>query len=349
MKIGTAEAAAGERDSGYKPVTELPTGHDERVPVVVVNGADPGPTLWVTGTIHGDEPTGIITIHELLATVRAEELSGALVCVPGMNPAGIRTNARTSYYHDDDPNRYFGRANDSAPPRVQQRIDERLYRVISATADALVSVHTSWIATHPYAIQPRVPYGAERSREAATELLSELSALTDAFGFPVVNGTFQAETDPGATHNTLTGTAVADGIPAFTPELGGRFVVDRDVCAAAVSGLQNVLHALGMTAEPVAPAEDFALGCEEPHTLVTHPHTDTAGLVRYRVTEGDPVSAGQVVAEIRTPHGERKAEVVSDHDGYVLSRYERVAVYENDPLLDIAVPDDSPRVVRAGR
>lgn len=346
MKIGTARAEPGEQATGYRTVTELPTGQPEQIPVVVINGSRPGQTLWVTGTIHGDEPAGIAAIHQLVSQVQPDSLAGTLVCVPGMNPAGLRTNSRTSYYHDDDPNRHFvSEDNKAEQPRVQERINERVYADIASMADAVVSLHTSWVATYPYTIQPRVTYGRHRSRSAAAELCDTLTDLTAAFGLPVVNQFSQPMAEQRGLHNTLTGAAIADGIPAFTPELGGRFVVEKDALAAAVDGLWNVLATLEMVAESPTPVTEYTLDADEQLTRLVHPHTDSAGLVKYRATEGDRIDQGQVIAEIRSPHGQIKAEIASDHAGYVLSRREKLAVYEGDPLFDLAVPDVDPLLV----
>lgn len=351
MAVGTVEAAPGEVASGERTVTELPVGGTEALPVTVINGVEPGPTVWVTGTIHGDEPTGMAVTHDLAERIDADGLAGAVVCLPITNPAGFRTNVRTSYYHGDDPNRYFGRndADAETPPRVQQVICERIYDDIRATADALVSLHTSWVATHPYAIRPRVPYGGDRTEAEAAALRDELVELTEAFGMPVVNQFPPGETETRELQHSLAGAAVADGIPAFTPELGGRLVVDRDVAAAAVDGVWNVLHALEMVARPADRHPDLRLDADGPLRRFDGPHTDVAGIVRYRVTEGDRVEAGDPVAEVVDPLGEVKTEVRAEHDGYVLSRRERAAVYENDVLLDMAIPDDEPVLVEFGQ
>ncbi len=344
MKLGTAESKPGEVSTGYLSVTDLPTGQPEHIPVVVVEGEESGPTVWVTGTIHGDEPTGMEAIHEFVSRIRDEPLRGTVVCVPVMNPSGLRTNARTSYYDGDDPNRYFGieRGDGETPPSVQQLICERLYEKISASADVVISLHTSWIATYPYTIRPRVGYGENREKAEAVELCDRTVELADAFGLPVVNQFGHDETTQRSLQHTLTGAAIADGIPAFTPELGGRFVVEKDVCEAAVVGLRNVLYALDMVAEPVTPETEFELPADTDLKRLVHPHTDTAGIVRYRVREGEWVEPGDAVADIVTTTGEQKTEIRAEHSGYVLSRYDRVAVYENDPILDMAVPDDEP-------
>jgi hypothetical protein len=175
----------------------------------------------------------------------------------------------------------------------------------------------------------------------AAVLRDRLVELTEAFGLPVVNQYPPAETAARSLHRSLSGAAVADGIPAFTPELGGRLVVDHDVAAAAVDGVWNVFHALDMVDAPADRHPEFEFDSAGQFRRDDGPHTEVAGVVRYRVTEGERVEAGDVVAEIVDPHGETKTEVTADSDGYVLSRRERAAVYENDPLLDMAVADDT--------
>ena len=348
MKVGTAEADPGETATGHRTVTELPVGGSEDLPVTVLNGSETGPTVWVTGTIHGDEPTGTAVIHDLSERVEVAELAGTVVCLPVMNPTGFRTASRTSSYHGDDPNRYFGRDGGSeTPPRVQQVICDRIYDDVRATADALVSLHTSWVATHPYTIRPRVSYGEDRSVSDAALLRDRLVELTEAFGLPVVNQFPPGETESRDLQHSLSGAAVADGILAFTPELGGRLVVERDVVAAAVDGVWNVLHALEMVDRPADRHPEFAFDRDGDLRRFDGPHTDVAGIVRYRATEGDFVEAGDVVAEVVDQYGERKSAVAVDRDGYVLSRRERAAVYENDVLLDMAVPDDDPLLVES--
>jgi hypothetical protein len=77
------------------------------------------------------------------------------------------------------------------------------------------------------------------------------------------------------------------------------------------------------------------------------PHTETAGVVRYRVEAGDLVEPGTPVADIVTPHGEVKTTVEAEHEGYVVARLEGGVAYENDPLLSLAVRDEGDLVVES--
>ena len=347
MKIGTATANASETSTGYLPVTDLPTGQDEQVPIVIVEGEESGPTLWVTAGIHPDETTGIATAHQFVDWLSDVSLAGTVICVPVMNPSGLRLDQRTSYYHDEDANRQFGREDTaSTPKRVQALINDRIYEHVCETADTIVSLHTSWAATHPYVIQPRIMERSDRDDAETATIRDRIVSIADAFGLPAVNPFSANESRERSMQHTLASQAIGrDGIPTITPELGGRFAVDEELRDAGVAGLTNVLHTLDMVADPIPVGDTYALPMSEPHKRHVHPYTDTAGLVRYRVTEGDRVEEGQPVADIVSPHGSVKTTVTSDFPGFVLSRMEGAAVYENDPLLELAIPDDEPLIV----
>ena len=176
MRVGTAAADPGERATGRLTVTDLPTGQSERLPVVVVEGSESGPTVWVTGTIHGDEPTGMAATHEFANRLRPEALAGTVVCVPVMNPAGLRTNERTSYYHGDDPNRYFGRGDGGeTPPRTQQLVCERVYDEIRESADVVAAINIARLEGEVVETREVEPTAGElqvikdRSREAGED------------------------------------------------------------------------------------------------------------------------------------------------------------------------------------
>lgn len=357
MEIGTARADRGETSRGWLDVTDLPTGGTERLPVVIVAGEREGSTLWVTASIHGNEVTPLAVSQDLVRTIAPTELRGTLVCLPVCNPAGLRLTKRRSYYHRDDPNRYFPaldrdgtpeHEDRSRPPRTQERIDRRVYEAFSDSADALLDLHTAQVGSLPYLIRDQVVFGAERDRAAAEELNEAFDVLVDAIGLPVVNEFPVPEYFDRNFHRTLSGSALNTAvIPAATIELGGHTMVDEAMRETALCGLFGVLVTLdmldrvpdGVNREPIEAPVSYPVKRHE------GPRVSTAGIVRHRVTAGDVVEAGEPVAEVVTPHGEVVETVESAHDGYVLARKPGVSVYENDPVCSMAVRDDSDRVV----
>jgi predicted deacylase len=349
MQLGTADAAPGELATGWLDVTDLPTGTPERLPVLVAEGERAGPELWVTAAIHGNEVTGLAVAQDLLTDDLPGEIRGTVVCLPNLNPAGLRRTTRTSYYDDEDPNRYFPDpdADRSRPPSVQQLIDERVYEAFADSADALVDLHTAHVGSMPFLIRDRVLYGTNRTEAEARELADDLESLVEAFGMPVVNEYAAEEYTEQNLQRSTAGAALNNaGIPAFTAELGGHEVVDEPVREAAIVGVRNVMRELDLLpGEPDPDAVSPDAPVEYPVKRAVHPHTDDPGITRHRVAAGDAVAEGDVIADVVTPHGEPKATVESEHDGYVLGRMHGVAAYENDPLASMAVRDDGDLVV----
>lgn len=351
MQLGTADADPGELDRGHLAVTDLPTGGPERLPVVVAEGAEDGPTLWLTASIHGDEHTGLAAAQDVMVESLPDRLRGTVVCLPNLNPAGLRRSTRTSYYHGDDPNRQFPDpvGERHRPPKVQELVAERLYEAFADSADALLDLHTAHVGSVPFVIRDRVLFGEQRDEGEAEDLADDLAALVAATDLPVVNE-YPAEEYVGQSLQKSTAGAALNGagIPACTFELGSHSVVEERNRALGVRGVYGVMGHLDMVDEPPA-GVDAAEGPYDPPVdypvrRFRGPRTDAAGLVRHRVESGDAVEAGETVADVVTPAGEQVGTVTTDRDGYLLGRA-GVTAYENDPVASMAVRDDGDLVV----
>jgi len=360
MRVGTATAEPGQRASGWLEVTELPTGGAERLPVVLCNGTRDGPILWLTGSVHGDEHNGLAVAQDVPDDRLLSDLAGAVVSIPVCNPAGLRRTARESYYHGDDPNRYFPDpdAEQYRPPRVQEAIDRRLYDALTgaddaptedASADALLDLHTAQVGSMPFTIRDRAFYGDDWTESEAEGLSADLGALAGALGFPVVTEYPGEEYRGERLHRSLSGAVFAQAeLPALTVELGGHSVVeDRQRDRGVAACLRGLVHLGGLEAVPdwAPEADPVPAPVEYPVRRARHPNVESAGIVRHRVAPGDVVATGDLVAEVVSPHGEVVERVETDHEGFVLARSEGVAAYENDPVASLAVRDDDPLVV----
>ncbi|MFW5924279.1 MAG: succinylglutamate desuccinylase/aspartoacylase family protein [Halodesulfurarchaeum sp.] len=349
MEIGTVTSVPGTVETGWFDVASLPTGGDERLPVLIAEGERDGPTVWVTGAIHGDEVTGIAAAQDVMTEGLAERIRGTVVSVPILNPAGVRTNDRNSYYHDEDPNRYFPYQLDETghPPLVQQLIDKRLFERFSETADALVSLHAAWTNERPFTILERVRYGSERTREEAQQLADESTRIADAFGLPPIREyDVEVQESYDLQHSFECAALNTAGVPAITAELGSSRVIEELNRRVAVRGIRNVFRLLDVLPEDPLPNEAAPSSpVDFPVKRVVGPVAPDAGLVRYDVEPGDVVEPGDPVADVVSPQGHVESTVESDHEGYVLGRREGIAVYENDPLLSFVARDESELVV----
>jgi predicted deacylase len=353
MHIGNIEAMPGELVQEYLPVAEHPTGGHEQLPIAIAEGAEEGPTLWVVATIHGNEVTPMAVAQDLMKEVNPASLAGTVVSIPVMNPAGLRRNERTSYYHDHDPNRFFPDATGGGtkrPPKIQEVINYQVFDAMEDDGDAVISLHSAQVGAIPYVVRPRVPYGSERSRNEANQLADEIDRLVRAFGLP----TLQYEEREYVERNlqrTTAGSVIENlDIPSFTPELGttAGMVVDKNREAGLI-GVQNVMREMDMLqGEPVANDVTSDAPVDYPVKRPVDPTTDTAGILRLRVQPGEEVTAGETIADIVDPFGDRKSTVEADYDGYVISHHHGVAVYKNDTVAHMAGRDDEELVRYVG-
>jgi predicted deacylase len=88
----------GERRRLEVPVARLPTGTGLALPIVVVNGRRPGPTVWISAAVHGDEVNGVEIIGGVLDRITPRDVAGCLITVPIVNVFGF--NAQSRYLPD---------------------------------------------------------------------------------------------------------------------------------------------------------------------------------------------------------------------------------------------------------
>ena len=74
IEVGSAVSKATGIARGGLNVGALPDGSPVDIPVVIVRGAQEGPTLWLHGCVHGNEYCGTFIIHEFIRQLAPEDL-----------------------------------------------------------------------------------------------------------------------------------------------------------------------------------------------------------------------------------------------------------------------------------
>jgi len=270
--------------------TELFEGVPVSTPVLVVNGALPGPTLCLTAAVHGDELNGIEIVRRVMHQIAPNKLSGAVIGVPIVNVQGFRRGSR--YLPDRrDLNRYFpGNPNGSAAARIANA----LFNDVIAHCDALVDLHTG---SFERANLPQIRADL-RNPDVVT--------LTQGFGSMVV-----LHSSP--TVGTLRHAATQAGIPAVTVEAGGPSQLELTEVKHGVKGIETLLSTLGMV-----PRNRFWGDPEPVYYRSSWVRANNGGILLADVSLGSTVRKGDLLGTITDPMSNQRTEVFSPYAGRII-------------------------------
>jgi predicted deacylase len=358
--IGTAHSEPGKIVCGAFEAVPLPTGGIDSFPVIVVQGrSGNGPVLWLTANIHGTEYDGLAVIHGLLMPDLLPDLTGTIVAIPTLSPAGLRDSERSPHYlYGKDPNRIFPdlpgleQSNDSEPSSVLELAYARLFERIDATADYLIDLHNYGIRSIPFAFRDPIFYREPRDRPGAAKLQTTVGDMLDALGLTTINEYPSDKYLKSNLHRSVSGSALNRArIPAITIEIGGERTVNSLHVQAVITGIRNVMRWAGMLPGPAEPMPNVPVikpGYSVRRT--THPYVSQACIVHYLVQPGDKLQAGDPVARMvdiyGRPMGTDSGILRTSFDGFVLGLFPRIAFYPNEAIMGLAVRDDSELVIQ---
>jgi hypothetical protein len=358
IQIGTATSKPGEIVYGRFDAVPLPTGGMDSFPVIIVQGrAGSGPALWLTANIHGAEYDGLAAIHQLIGPDLLTDLTGTIIAIPTLNPAGLRIGERSPYYlRGKDPNRLFpglpgtNDEEDMSPPSALELAYERLYEQVDATADYLIDLHNYGIRSIPFAFRDPIFYREPRDRPVARKLQQTVGEMLDALGLTVVNEYASDRFLKMNLHRSVSGAALNRArIPAITVEIGGQQTVNATYVRAVVIGIRNVMRWAGMLPGDVEPMPDVpVIRPGFPVRRTTHPRVPEACIVHHLVQPGDMVRAGDAVARIVDIYGRPIGTGLlhTEYDGFVMGLFPGIALYPNEAIMGLAVRDDGDLIVQ---
>ncbi|NMB90848.1 MAG: hypothetical protein GYA17_21005, partial [Chloroflexi bacterium] len=107
VKVLNVEAQPGEKAYGRAPVGELPDGNRLEIPIHVINGKLPGPTVLITNALHGDALSAANTLRSFYAGLDTDSLAGAVAIIPVCNPLAAAANRRHTPQDGWNMNRVF--------------------------------------------------------------------------------------------------------------------------------------------------------------------------------------------------------------------------------------------------
>ncbi len=310
FRIGGHEVLPGARQTVDVPVSTLSDHTPVHLSVHVIHGKRPGPVLFVSAAIHGDEVIGVEIVRRLLKAGALNNIAGTLLAVPIVNTFGFLNNTR--YLPDRrDLNRCFpGQAGGS----MASRLAHIFMTEVVARSDVGIDLHSA--AIH----RTNMPQMRLTPGNAA------LADLGQAFGAPVMMNSKLRD-------GSLRMAAEEAGVDVLLYEGGEGLRFDELAARAGVSGILRVMHHLKMIAGKGVPkAKGKPVFCRDSIWY----RAPAGGLFRGYLTIGDTVAPGTVLGAVADPFGEVETDVLSEVEGIVIGRTNMPVVYEGEALFHIA-------------
>ena len=318
--IGGMAVKRGERARIALPISHTLTGLSANLMLEVMHGVRPGPTVFVSAAIHGDEITGTAIIQRLIRHVSPAQLSGTLILAPAVNIYGFIAQSR--YLPDRrDLNRSFpGNPNGS----LASQLAHCFFENVIARADLGIDLHSA--AVHRYNLpQIRIAEGDDHLTELAT-----------VFGAPIV-------IESPLREGSMRALAHERGTPMLLLEAGEALRFDRFSSEVGTRGVLRVLAHLDMIPGDDSMANVPAPGRSNATRWVRSPR---GGLTHRRRKSGDTVRLGEVLGTVSGIFGEDPEDIVCPIDGIVIGHATLPVVYQGDALFHIAEVEHPERTGR---
>lgn len=308
LEIAGNEVEAGRRAKIELPIARLMSGTPVALPVLVLHGAEDGPTVWLSAAIHGDEIGGVEIIRRVLERIDATRLSGTVLAVPVVNVHGFNTGDR--YLPDRrDLNRSFP---GSARGSLASRVAHLMMTEVIDRSDIGIDLHTG--SDHRVNLpQVRGDLDDERVR-----------AMAATFAAPIA---LHSRTRDGSLREAAT--QAGSTVLLFEGGEADRF--DEPAIVAGTDGILRVLQEAGVI-DAAPPAIQETRWSRSSRWI----RAAASGLLHLDIALGDEVHVGQQIASIHDPFGKRLGLVTSRAAGLVVGHTQRPLVNRGDGIVHVA-------------
>ncbi|SEL61486.1 succinylglutamate desuccinylase/aspartoacylase family protein [Haloferax larsenii] len=313
----------GETQNIRYGISETYLGDPVRIPVTIINGERPGPTVFLSAAAHGDELNGIEVVREVAYEWDLSDLAGTLVCMPVVNVPAFIAQQRYLPIYDRDLNRSFPGSETSTGAK---RMAYRIYQNFIAPCDLGIDFHTS-----------------TRGRTNMLHVRADMSdpdvaRLANSFGSHVI-------IDSSGSDGMLRTEAAARGTPAITVEMGEAHRFQRELIDEALAGVESVFAEYGLreTSTVNWPGWRTVISDENEKTWL---RADAGGIVDMHHDRGALVHEGDRICTITNPFKDDNVTVEAPFTGLLVGVLENPVVYPGNPLCHLVeLKDDVRRVV----
>lgn len=308
ITINNHKVEPGEQKEIQLNIARLPTYTNIDLPVHVFRSEVDGPTLLLTGGLHGDELNGIEIIRRMIANDQLIPQKGSVIAIPLVNVYGFIQNVR-GLPDGKDINRSFPGIKGGSLARL---LAYTLMNEIVPQIDYGIDFHTGGSARSNYP-QIRCTLDIEKNKELAQAFRAPFVVHSS-----LIEKSFRKAANKKGKHVLV----YEAGESTRFYELGIR---------EGINGTLRLMKYLEMKEEAPEPLQQT-----EVYRKTTWVRAKYAGLFRPKIKLGDKVEQRQILGYITDPYGNEQFKFVCPHDGRVIGLNFAPVVHKGDALLHLA-------------
>lgn len=295
-------------------IAKLHTRTKIQVPIIIERGKKDGPTLLITGGIHGNEINGIEIVRQLITRKYNRPQSGMVICIPVVNIFGF-LNQKRQFPDGRDLNRVF-----PGSPRgsLASRFAYHIITEIAPLADYCIDFHTGGDSRFN---APQIRVDSEDPRNLA---------LAEVFNPPFIIRSARKDKSYRETMHKL-----KKKILLF--EGGKSLHIDKKITETGIVGALRVMQHLGI--------RNFEQEIAQLAPTITEPvvlhntqwmRAKYSGMFHPFVDLGKKVKKGEVLGSISGPFGYFERKIKALHSGYLICINEAPIVTQGDAIFHIS-------------
>ncbi|MDH3688984.1 MAG: succinylglutamate desuccinylase/aspartoacylase family protein [Gammaproteobacteria bacterium] len=295
------------------------------IPITAINNGQ-GPTLLLTGGVHGDEHEGPVALMKLARALEPEEINGRVIIIPCLNLPAVLAAARCSPIDGLNLNRIFPGERDGT---ITMTIAHYVAEVLAPMTDIQMDLHSGG-KTLQY-----IPCAMMNEYEDK-DLDSKCFAAIKAFGAPITLRDKILDST-----GLLTGVFEEKGVVAMGAELGGAGMVSKDAVSIAEHGVMNILKHFNIiegdivTPDAQGRSPTKIARIQDTQCYVMSPDD---GLYEPFVELGDRIEVGQPIGQVHYPQHVNKEPWtnIAPRSGFLLCKRPPGSVQRGDNVAIIA-------------
>ncbi len=305
MRIRDIEAKPGERAFGYLEASKTKSQVPVHIPVNILNGAHDGPTLLVSGAVHGAEIVGGLGLAKIMRELDLQKLRGALIAAPIMNTSAFEIGERLTGFDGENMDRTLDTADPDGSPSAQ--LAHVYLTELLEPADAVINMHSG-------ATDTAVWYTIYPGEYGDPDVIKKSRQMAMAFGLRQI---FRSTPKSWEGFHTV---AKDQGKPAIMPEIGGGpdFLNNGHAqIAQAEQSIKNVMILFDMIDGEIVTETETVEVFDAIHEIDAGTNS---GILIWQCERGDFLKKGDVFAHVYHPYtGELTGQILAPADGTVLN------------------------------